>query len=165
MSPRTLAEWKQWVSSGQPLTHPSLWWARLEGAALEELWHRTAAISELMSEAKSGPEVPFVFAVEKTKRNVFSMGVTIGRIASNDVVIDHPSVSRFHAWLAHDGASQWRLFDADSQNGTWLGAARANSKQGLLVEDKGSIRIGHTRLTFLLPPTLEARLNASKTPA
>lgn len=165
MSLKTLAEWKQWLSSGHPIAHPSLWWARLEGAALEELWHKTAAISDLMAESNSGPETPFVFAVEKTTRNAFSVGVTMGRIASNDVVIDHPSVSRFHAWLALDGAGQWRIFDADSQNGTWLGSVRATSKQGLLVEDKNSIRIGHTRLTFLLPQTLEARLRASNTPA
>jgi pSer/pThr/pTyr-binding forkhead associated (FHA) protein len=137
----------------------------LEGAALEELWHKTAAIADLMAEANAGPQTPFVFSVEKSTRNAFAMGITIGRVASNDVVIDHPSVSRFHAWLTKDDAGQWRIFDADSQNGTWLGSVRATSKQGLVVVDNNSVRVGHTRLTFLLPQTLEAKVRAFPTEA
>ncbi len=44
-------------------------------------------------------------------------GVSIGRSAQNDVVIDQESVSRFHATLRGGGIS-WSIEDARSRNGT-----------------------------------------------
>lgn len=41
----------------------------------------------------------------------------IGRGQDCDVILDHPSVSRAHAELHHDGAA-WRLHDLGSKNGT-----------------------------------------------
>ncbi len=43
----------------------------------------------------------------------------IGTHASNDLVLDDPSVSRFHCRIVPDGAS-WRLEDSGSLNGTCL---------------------------------------------
>lgn len=42
----------------------------------------------------------------------------IGRAPDCDVQLDHPSVSRAHAELSHDGRS-WRLRDLDSKNGSF----------------------------------------------
>lgn len=42
----------------------------------------------------------------------------IGRAPDCDVQLDHPSVSRAHAELSHDGKS-WRLRDLDSKNGSF----------------------------------------------
>ena len=36
------------------------------------------------------------------KANAFAMGVTVGRIDTNDVVLDDASVSRFHAYFQKD---------------------------------------------------------------
>jgi adenylate cyclase len=44
---------------------------------------------------------------------------TIGRHASNDVVIDHPWISRRHAELYRDG-DRWRVKDLGSLNGTQI---------------------------------------------
>jgi hypothetical protein len=161
----TVTDWKEWLDSGHSAEHPSLWWARLEGASLEALWHKTTSISDVMAEATAGPECPTILPILKSTKNAFAMGITLGRVSSNDVVIEHPSVSRFHAWMTVDESGHWRLFDADSQNGTWMGSLRASSKQGLAIEDTTTIRIGHAHLVFLLPRTLEARVRKFESPA
>ncbi len=46
-----------------------------------------------------------------------------GRAATNDVVIDDPSLSARHFWLDLDRTGI-RLFDSGSTNGTWLHGAR-----------------------------------------
>jgi serine/threonine protein kinase/uncharacterized membrane protein len=72
-------------------------------------------------------------------------GLTIGRGADNDVVIDNPSVSRRHARVDFDGTS-YEVTDLDSTNGTFL----ANVKllpgvPGLWTPEK-PVRIGNTWL-------------------
>ncbi|MGH8077708.1 MAG: GAF domain-containing protein [Lysobacter sp.] len=42
----------------------------------------------------------------------------IGRASDSDLRLDHPSVSRAHAELSHDGTA-WRLRDLDSKNGSF----------------------------------------------
>jgi len=48
-----------------------------------------------------------------------AQGLTIGRDSDNDVVIDHPKVSRHHARMEFDGTN-YRVIDLDSSNGTYL---------------------------------------------
>ncbi len=50
-------------------------------------------------------------------------GMTIGRAPGNDLVLDHPSVSRQHARLEFDG-TDYRVVDLGSTNGTLLGEIR-----------------------------------------
>src|SRR4051812_21962466 len=60
-----------------------------------------------------------VCPVKKVKDNAFQRGVTVGRTSNNDVVLDHLSVSRFHAWFQRDEKSGiWSICDAGSKNGT-----------------------------------------------
>src|SRR4051812_5663319 len=48
---------------------------------------------------------PVVFEVRKDlgKANPFGMGVTLGRNENNDIILDHASISRFHAYFQSDG--------------------------------------------------------------
>jgi hypothetical protein len=48
--------------------------------------------------------------------------VRVGRAGDNEVVLDHPSVSRYHACLHADGDG-YRLVDLDSHNGTRVNGA------------------------------------------
>ncbi len=49
-------------------------------------------------------------------------GVTVGRIDTNDIVVDDGSVSRFHAYFQKDARTgDWHVVDAESKNGTWVG--------------------------------------------
>jgi ABC transport system ATP-binding/permease protein len=50
-------------------------------------------------------------------------GISIGRVEDNDVVIDHPSVSRRHAAIERRGDALW-LVDLKSTNGIRVNGAR-----------------------------------------
>lgn len=100
---------------------------------------------------------PLVFFVEKTpgRVNAFAMGVTVGRVEANDVVVDDGSVSRFHAWLQYDEPrGRWALCDADSKNGTWLDGRRLAPKERGWLHDGAEVRVGEVTLRFLLPDAL-----------
>lgn len=96
---------------------------------------------------------PLVFEVKKSdKQNAFPMGVTIGRTDNNDIVIDDNSVSRFHAYLQKDlRTHQWKLVDAESKNGTWLGSTRLLANHGEPVDDQSRVKVGDIELLFLEP--------------
>jgi phage tail-like protein len=54
--------------------------------------------------------------------------LSIGRAESNDLVLQHPKVSRLHAIIEPQGEG-WVLIDQDSSNGTWVGEARLQPMQ------------------------------------
>ncbi len=90
----------------------------------EGSWASTTAGGP-MSRPRAGETL--VFSVEKVnaKANAFAMGITVGRVDTNDVVVDDASVSRFHAYLQFDARKKtWSLTDADSKNGTFVGTDR-----------------------------------------
>ena len=74
----------------------------------------------------------------------------IGRSSGNDVALDHPQVSRFHAEVRLDGG-RVTIIDQKSQNGTLIAGNRITSAQwregdlpeeGLAVVHDGPGRIG-----------------------
>lgn len=96
------------------------------------------------------------------KPNAFPMGVTIGRVPGNDIELDDPSVSRFHAWLQHDERTKvWALTDADSKNGTWVAGAEMAPRQRVPLTDQTELRLGNVFLTFLVPASLWALVLAN----
>jgi FHA domain len=100
-----------------------------------------------------------VYQVEKNTAvvNPFPMGVTLGRVDSNDLVLDDASVSRFHAYLQLDERSQrWSLTDAESRNGTWVDGQRSEAGKRVAVRDGSELRLGEARLRFFLPEGLIA---------
>ena len=70
--------------------------------------------------------------------------LTIGREPDNDVALDEPAVSRYHAVLERRGAS-CTVRDLNSSNGTWVGPARIART---VLNDGESFRIGSA--TFVL---------------
>lgn len=60
-----------------------------------------------------------VVPLEKSNRNDFASVVSIGRDAANDVVLAHPSISKFHAVIRKDVESGgYTISDVGSLNGT-----------------------------------------------
>lgn len=102
---------------------------------------------------------PLIFMVEKgsATNNPFAMGVTVGRVESNDVVVDDGSVSRFHAWLQRDERTkEWSLTDAESKNGTWVDSVQLAGKQRVVLRDGAKLMFGDVEMTFFLPTQLKA---------
>lgn len=71
--------------------------------------------------------------------------VTIGRDASNDVVLDTPAVSRFHAQLERVG-QRYRVRDLRSSNGTYVNGQRVEDEVWLKPDD--AVRIGPHRFVM-----------------
>lgn len=97
---------------------------------------------------------PVVLEVKKegARTNAFTMGITVGRTENNDVVLEDHSISRFHAYFQHDEKAQrWKLFDAESKNGTWIGPLKLTPNKGELVPDRARLRFGFIEVTFFTP--------------
>jgi ABC-type multidrug transport system ATPase subunit/pSer/pThr/pTyr-binding forkhead associated (FHA) protein len=69
--------------------------------------------------------------------------VTIGRAGDNDMTLDHPQVSRYHAVIERLGMRQ-RVTDLKSSNGVFVGGKRIEKEAWLKEGDE--IRIGPYRL-------------------
>ncbi len=100
---------------------------------------------------------PVILPIEKVAgtKNPFAMGVTIGRVETNDIAIDDASVSRFHAWVQHDERTNaWFLTDAESKNGTWVDDVKLAPSARTKLNDGAIIRVGDVRTSFFLPDRL-----------
>lgn len=127
----------------------------VEGAQTEN-WAPTRA-AVVMSQPEANGNRVHLITKALGKPNAFPMGVTVGRVGSNDIELDDSSVSRFHAWLQHDERTKvWALTDADSKNGTWVGGVELGPKERVPLTDRSEIRLGNVFLTFLVPQSLWA---------
>jgi DNA-binding NtrC family response regulator len=66
----------------------------------------------------------------------------IGSHASNDLVLDDPTISRFHCRIVREGGA-WRIVDSGSMNGTRVGGVKVLVAE---VEGPTVIRIGDSQL-------------------
>jgi hypothetical protein len=104
-----------------------------------------------------------IFRIEKSQRNSFLQGVTIGRTNNNDVVIQEPTVSKFHAWIQLPGPARkdYMLYDADSHYGTLLNYTKLD-KSGATLTANAKIRFGNATLVFLFGDGLYQWIQAKK---
>lgn len=70
---------------------------------------------------------------------------TIGRVASNDIVVDSPSVSSTHAWITNQ-KGRCVIMNTLSTNGTFVNGKRVH-KATLKHGDR--VRLGQAELVFL----------------
>lgn len=87
--------------------------------------------------------------------------LTVGRQPDNDLVLDHPSVSKRHATLRWDAAAKrCTVTDDGSTNGTFLNAS-VKVKQELVVKSGDILSFGEVQYWFLLTPMLLEKLRAA----
>ncbi len=105
-----------------------------------------------MDRPEHGEAVVFELRKALNKVNPFTMGVTVGRTPQNDVVLADNSISRFHAYFQLDPkSSKWKLVDAESRNGTWVGDLKLAANAPVLLEDQQRLRFGDVKLQLLAP--------------
>lgn len=144
----------------QPVALPAVpglvWEAPPAATAAESTsWEMTATG---MGVSRPSSIDPLIFLVEKgsSTNNPFAMGVTVGRVENNDLVVDDGSVSRFHAWLQQDErSSEWSLTDAESKNGTWVDGAQLTARQRVVLKDGATLKFGDVVMRFFLPEALK----------
>ncbi len=83
--------------------------------------------------------------------------LTIGRESDNDVALDAPGVSRYHAVVERRGPF-WTVRDLNSSNGTWVGPARISRT---VLNDGESFRIGSATFVLKLGSIVTAEYDAT----
>jgi pSer/pThr/pTyr-binding forkhead associated (FHA) protein len=70
--------------------------------------------------------------------------LSIGRGANNDVVIEHPSVSRAHAQIVRDHRT-FRMKDLNSSNGMYVNGEK---RQEVVLENGVTVKMGYASIIF-----------------
>jgi hypothetical protein len=110
--------------------------------------YRYRTVSGVTPTSFGGGE-PMVFLLTKTRDNAFQRRVTVGRTSNNDLPVEDPSVSRFHAWFQReDDEAHWYVVDAGSKNGTKVNGKVLEKKKPHQLANGTRIRIGHVDLSF-----------------
>ncbi|WP_224242553.1 FHA domain-containing protein [Hyalangium gracile] len=104
---------------------------------------------------RSAASEPLIFEVRKgvhARPTGLGFGITVGRAANNDIMLDDPTVSRFHAAFQQDERTGvWHLHDAESQNGTFVGDARVDARIPAPLASGTRLRFGEVKVLFLQP--------------
>jgi len=82
--------------------------------------------------------------------------VKIGRYPNNDIVIDHPTVSAYHAELVRRSDGRYELIDRESRNGTRVNGTPVRSA---LLKHGDQITLGAITVHFLATSMTEEALN------
>lgn len=108
---------------------------------------------------------PEIFRIQKSAGRAFALGITVGRTSNNDIQIDDPSVSRFHAYFQQDPHSGiWHVLDAESSNGTFIAGVRLQPKRPAPLADRSELKFGHVVLQFFSAPAFEQFLDEKISP-
>lgn len=75
-------------------------------------------------------------------KTLTSLANTVGRHPDNSFVIDHPSISKFHAIIEFDDGSRAYLSDKGSLNGTKLNGISLQSQKQYPLQSGDKIRFG-----------------------
>jgi pSer/pThr/pTyr-binding forkhead associated (FHA) protein len=91
--------------------------------------------------------------LEKSERNTFENSITVGRDQSNDVVLPHRSVSKFHAVIRKDPATgSLSIWDLGSLNGTTANGRYLPEGEACALESGMTIVFGQSvQGTFFSP--------------
>lgn len=81
--------------------------------------------------------------------------VRIGRYQNNDLVLDHPTVSAYHAEIALRPDGRHELTDRESRNGTRINGTPIRSA---VLRDGDLITVGALSMHYLMRPTTEQSL-------
>lgn len=131
---------------------PILLWSSPRAADPDEAWARTATSDSAPPRPADGESLVYPVVKSTLHANAFALGITLGRVESNDLCLGDPTVSRFHAWFARDPKSgSWFLTDADSDNGTRVAGERIKSGAKQKLGDDVVLHFGAVEVRFFEP--------------
>lgn len=77
----------------------------------------------------------------KSERNPFGNIISVGRAATNDVCIEHSSISKVHAVFTCVGTS-WKISDRKAKNGLYVNRVQVDPGATVPLEDGALIAFG-----------------------
>ena len=138
-------------------TDPSRpWYPRSETTGTQTSLGRDYTIDELKRIASQPPKFDGSSLRELLDKNHFvvplhkraqaqiteSERISVGRSRTNDIVVFHSTVSKFHAWLEYDDRGRVYVCDAHSTNFTRVGGRIIDSDEVLRVPLGAELRFG-----------------------
>jgi pSer/pThr/pTyr-binding forkhead associated (FHA) protein len=91
--------------------------------------------------------------VQKTERNAFSNMISVGRTPINDIILNHASVSKLHAFFQRaPDADGYLITDSDSRYGTTLDGVRLAPQKGFPVATGQTLVFGDAVQALYLSP-------------
>jgi len=141
---------------------PALLVVDVHAEGLEESVRGPGESPQLLTIAHHGLEgiryLDRVAFVSKRPGNPFSLFVSLGRSASNDIVIGVESVSKVHGYFT-TAAGSWYFTDRGSTNGTFLGKQRLETSARTSLKAGDHLVLGSSlTVEFLPPPDFYQRL-------
>lgn len=104
-------------------------------------------------EARDQNKIKSIFPVLKTKKNPFSNKITVGRATSQDICIENPSISKFHAFFETEDQIEFTLTDHGSTNGTFVNGTKLITNIPKVIKDKDIISFSIIPFIFYFPET------------
>ncbi|KAK9683063.1 hypothetical protein RND81_10G115400 [Saponaria officinalis] len=101
------------------------------------------------------PSHPFLFEVLKDGSIVDHLDLTkkgaymFGRIDLCDFVLEHPTISRFHAVIQFNGSGDAYLYDLGSTHGTFINKKQVKAKVYVDLHVGDVIRFGHSSRLYI----------------
>ncbi|HTB77177.1 MAG TPA: FHA domain-containing protein [Polyangiaceae bacterium] len=93
---------------------------------------------------------------------LFMGRISIGRARNKDIVLRHPSISKFHAWFEVDASENLHVCDAGSTNLTHLNGKPLEARARTAVEPGDALRFGFIETVVCSPGTFWACLDLHK---
>jgi len=78
--------------------------------------------------------------------------LSVGRTKENDLSIDDPSISKYHASLMLDAQGILHVADTGSTNGTFVNGERIAYGKAVAVSERDKVRFGLVEAQFQIPP-------------
>ncbi len=78
--------------------------------------------------------------------------LSVGRTKENDLSIDDPSLSKYHASMTFDREGNLLIADTGSTNGTFVTGERIAYGKAVVVTERDKVRFGLIDVEFVLPP-------------
>ena len=93
-------------------------------------------------------EKQWVFPVRSSGRATFSHFISVGRSNDYDIVLNHSSVSKFHASITLENGI-FMLQDGGSRNGTFINNERLVTRVKMEMKTGAKVRFGDVTLQFM----------------